>query len=359
MIIMKEEQEQFMQEMFMKVGVSSEDARITAQSLTLADLRGVNSHGILRLPIYVQRLKRGLMANKPDIRIEKEDMTTAVMDGGNYIAQVTGRIAMRKAIEKASENTLGMVLVKNSNHFGAAAEYSIMAAKEGMIGIAASNTVPLMPPPGGKDKVVGNNPLAVSFPGGRYGIVSVDMAMSSVAQGKIRNAELNNREVPLGWGIDKEGKDTTNPRDILDGGFLLPTGGPKGYGLAIAIEILAAALSNSPVSKEVKSIYQLEEKLGISHMFLVINAKALIDQQDYNNRVETLLDIIKNCPAAYGIEEIYFPGEIEDNIMKDRLANGMVITREMELELDKLADELNVKRIKSFLKNRQLREGLV
>jgi len=166
MIIMKEEQEQFIKEMFMAVGVLCEDAQIVAESLTLANLRGVDSHGIIRLPIYIERLKRGLMRNKPDnIKIENENFTTAVMDGGNYIAQVTSRIAMRKAIEKASQCTLSLVLVKNSNHFGAAAEYSMMAAREGMIGIAVTNTVPLMPPPGGKDKIVGNNPLAISFPG--------------------------------------------------------------------------------------------------------------------------------------------------------------------------------------------------
>lgn len=349
---MKEEQEQFIREMFIKVGVPCEDAQIVAESLTLANLRGVDSHGILRLPIYIERLKRGLIANKPSIRIDSEGLTTAVMDGGNYIGQVTSRLAMRKAIEKASQYTLGLVLVKNSNHFGAAAEYSMMAAKEGMIGIAASNTVPLMPPPGGKDKIIGNNPLAISFPGGKFGIISVDMAMSSVAQGKIRDAKINNREVPLGWGADKDGKDTTDPSRILDGGFLLPAGGPKGYGLAVAIEIFVAALTNSPISKEVKSIYQLEEICGISHMFMAINVKDLIEQECYNNRVETLLEIIKNCPTADGIEEIYFPGEIEDNVMRDRLANGMVITKDLELMLNKLSNELGVKTIKSFAKNR-------
>jgi len=353
MIIMKEEQEQFIKELFVKVGVSCEDAQIVAESLTLANLRGIDSHGIIRLPIYIERLKRGLMANKPDnIRIESEDFTTAIMDGGNYIAQVTSRIAMRKAIEKASQYTLGLVLVKNSNHFGASAEYSMMAAREGMIGIVATNTTPLMPPPGGKDKIVGSNPLAISFPGGKYGIISADMAMSSVAQGKIRNAKINNKEVPLGWGIDKDGKDTTDPGKILDGGLLLPTGGPKGYSLAVAIEILVAALTNSPISKEVKSIYQLEEVPGISHMFLVINVRSLIKLEYYNNRVETFLKIIKNCPTMDGVKEIYFPGEIENNVMEERLENGMVIAKELEQRLTELSNELNVKPIKSFVQKR-------
>jgi len=160
------------------------------------------------------------------------------------------------------------------------------------------------------------------------------------------------KEVPLGWGADKDGKDTTDPNKILDGGFLLPTGGPKGYSLAVAIEILVAALTNSPISKEVKSIYQLEEVPGISHMFLAINIKSLTELENYINRVETFLEVIKNCPTAHGIEEIYFPGEIENNIMRERLENGMVVPKELEDRLTKLSNELNVKSIKNFVKTR-------
>lgn len=348
---MKQEQVAFIKDVFIKVGISEEDSTIAAESLTFANIRGIDSHGILRLPIYIERISKGLIENIPNYHIDKDEKGVLIIDAKNYIAQVVSRFAMNKTVEKAKENIIGITWVKNSNHFGAASEYTMIAANEGMIGITISNTVPLMPPPGGKEAVIGNNPLSISFPAGKYGVVSVDMAMSSVAQGKIRNAALNNKSVPFGWGIDKEGKDTTDPKEILDGGLLLPTGGPKGYGLAIAIEVLVAALTNSPISREVKSIYQLKEKLGISHMFVAINIESLVNIDDYNNRVETLVDIIKTCPKAFGVDEIYLPGEIEDKIMDNRLSEGMEISPELEESLNKMAANIGAKTIKSYIKN--------
>lgn len=343
MLVSKNENIRFVTDILMKVGVAREDSQIVAESLTIANLRGIDSHGIMRLPVYVKRLQLGLIENKANTIITREDDVSAIIDGGNYIGQVVSRDGIKKAIEKASKNTLGLVLVCNSNHFGVASEYSMMAAEAGMIGIAASNTTPLMPPTGGREKMLGNNPLAISFPAGKFGMVTLDMAMSSVALGKVLNANLNNQEIPVGWGVDKDGNNTTNPKDIINGGFLLPVGGPKGYGLALVIEVVTAVLTNSAVSKEVKSIYQFKEKSGISHMFMAINIKSFIQLENYNERIETLLKYIKECPTVYNIEKIYLPGEIEDNYYRERLTKGVFINEELSKELNDLATELGVK----------------
>lgn len=348
MLIHAEEERGYIRRILVKAGVGEGDARIVAESLTLSNLRGVDSHGIMRLPIYVERLQKALMESDANIRVIKEDPVSAIVDGCNSLAQVTARKAMAQAIEKAKQSTLGLVLVKNSNHFGTAAEYSLMAASAGMIGIVASNTVPLMPPTGGKEKILGNNPLSIAFPGGKYGEVVLDMALSNVALGKILNADSNQASIPDGWGVDEDGNSTTDPKRVIQGGFLLPVGGPKGYGLALAVEVLAAVLTNSPVSKEVKSLYQLKEKLGISHLFLAINVNRFIDSAAYKNRVETLLDYIKRCPTASGVEEIYLPGEIEKKCLQKRSREGIHISDELTAQLNSLSDALGVERLKGW-----------
>lgn len=336
------EQIRFISEILTKAGITYSDSQLVAKSLTLANLRGVDSHGILRLPVYAKRIKLGLMDKQDKIKVIKEDNVSAIIDGSNYIGQIVGRKATEKAIEKASQNTISMVLAKNSNHFGEAAEYSMMIAENNMIGIVASNTTPLMPPTGGIGKILGTNPLSISFPAGEYNIVTLDMALSSVAMGKVLYADSNNMNIPNGWGIDKDGNNTTNPKDVLNGGYLLPAAGPKGYGLALAIEVLTAVLTNSSVSKEVKSIYQYDEKNEISQAFIAINIDSFIDKVNYNERVETLVKYIKECPTAYGVSKIYLPGEIELETYNKRLLNGININDELSKQLEQLAKKLEV-----------------
>lgn len=346
MLITRDEELLFIEEVLKKVGVSENDASVTANSLTMANLRGVDSHGILRLPIYIKRMQKGLIKAKPAIRIEREDNTSAVVDADDALGQVAGSLAMKLAIEKASTNTIGLVLVKGSNHFGTAAHYSMMASKKGFIGIVGSNTTALMPPTGGIGKVLGNNPLSISAPAGSYGEVTVDMAMSNVAMGKIINYDQQNKEIPLGWGVDRNGDATTNPKDVLNGGFLLPVGGPKGYGLALILEILTGVLTNSPVSKEIKSMYSLEESQKIEHIFMAINVNSLINLESYNERVEQLLDYVKNADKCNGVEEILIPGEIENRCHQKRVNEGINISEELLNELNALAQELGVEPLK-------------
>lgn len=346
MLVSSEQLMLFIEEALKKVDVPEKDARITAESLTMANLRGVDSHGVLRLDTYVKRIQKGLVKANPAIKIEREDNNSAVVDADDALGQVAGNLAMEMAIEKAKANTVGVVLVKGSNHFGTAAHYSMMASKQGLIGIVSSNTTALMPPTGGIGKVLGNNPLSISVPGGNYGEVTVDMAMSNVAMGKVINYSQQNKEIPLGWGVDKDGKDTTNPKEVQNGGFLLPVGGPKGYGLALIVEILTGVLANSLVGKEIKSMYAYEEPQKISHIFMAINVESFIELKDYNQRVEQLLHYIKNADKVSGVEEIFIPGEIEKRCSEKRAKEGINLSEELIAELNTLAQVLGVEPLK-------------
>lgn len=351
MFITKNEEIRFIYEALVKAELPEEDAKIVSESLTDANLRGVDSHGINRLPLYAKRIQHGLIHNKSSIKILKEDMVSAVIDAGHAMGQVAGKIGMELAIEKASKNTLGMVVVGNSSHFGAAAYYSKMASSKGLIGITASNVSPLMPPTGGVGKILGNNPICISAPAGKYGEITTDMAMSNVAYGKILNADVANKPIPLGWGVDKDGNPTTDPKDVLNGGFLLPVGGPKGYGLALMIEVLTSVLANSPVSKEIKPMSDLNAPQIISHTFIAINIKSLIDSDTYNERVETLLGYIKNCTKAPGVNEILIPGDIENRSTEKRLREGIPVGDDLVNELNVLAAELGIEPLKGGAAN--------
>ena len=318
-----------------------EDASVIANSITLANLRGADSHGILRVPIYIKRLRKGLVNKSSEFSIETDSPALAICDAHNTMGQVAGRKGMKVAMEKAKQMGIGMAVVKNSNHFGVAAEYSLMAVEEGMFGISMSNATPLMAPTGGLGKAIGNNPLALAFPNGDVP-VAVDMAMTTVALGKVLSKASNREPVPVGWGVDKNGVDTTDPNAITNGGYLLPLGGPKGYALAVAVEILTGVLAGSAVCKEVLSLQNMEEPLYITHTFIAIDYGRFIPEPAYKERMAKMEGFLRNCQLLEGTDRIYLPGEIEEQTHKQRLEQGIQISGDLKSELLQLAEELNI-----------------
>ncbi|MEK4299506.1 Ldh family oxidoreductase [Oceanobacillus sp. FSL W8-0428] len=326
---------------FIKLGMPEEEANIITEVMLEADLRGIHSHGFLRLPIYVERIQKGLIKNKAEIT-EENNSTSSLVVNGNYSAgQVAGKYAMEKSIEIAEENGVGLVAVKNSNHFGITAFYPLLAAQKDKIGIVISNVAPLMPAIGGKEKVIGNNPISIAAPSKEKPIV-LDMALSNTALGKVIFHKENNMKIPKEWGVDAEGVPTDEPEKILNGGLLSAVGGPKGFGLAVMAEILTGVLSGGDFSKMIPSMYDTERKQSISHFMLTIDIKKLIPLETYYSNIDQLISFIKHSSKAEGVEEIYMPGEIEFMKEENNRLKGIPMEHNIFNQLNELAVELNV-----------------
>jgi LDH2 family malate/lactate/ureidoglycolate dehydrogenase len=306
-----------------KIGVDKENAEIVADCLVKADLYGISSHGVARLPTYVERAKRGLIELHPEIRVIRENSSIAVLDGGNGFGQVVGVKAMDLAVEKARRTGIGAVSVYNSNHFGIAAYYSIRALKHSMIGIAMSNTAPAMAPWGGAKSILGTNPISFAIPSSHQPII-LDMATSKVARGKIRIALEKGEKIPEGWAIDELGLPTTDPAKAMKG-CLLPIEGPKGSGLSLVVDILSGVLSGGSFGRDVGSTEDFSRPTRISHFMIAINISNFIPLEYFMTRIDKLITEIKNCPRAPNIERIYLPGEIELEEEKRRLKEGIPI----------------------------------
>ncbi|MFC0273287.1 Ldh family oxidoreductase [Metabacillus herbersteinensis] len=325
-----------------KAGVPEHEAEIITNTMIEADARGIHSHGVMRLPIYIERIQNELIRSVSKVIVEQENKATAMLDGTFSAGQIVGTKAMEMAIEKAEEYGVGVVTAKNSNHFGIAAHYALMASKKDMIGIVMSNTAPLMPPTGGAEKVLGNNPLAIAAPtNGKYPLL-LDMALSNVALGKVIFSQKKGIAIPEGWGADQNGKATTDPSAVLNGGFISPVGGPKGFGLALMVETLTGVLSGGDFSKMIPSMYDLTQKQSISHFMLVINVSYFMDVERFKDLASMLSSYVKNAVKASGVDELYLPGEIEFSIEEKRMQSGIPISDSVLDELRKLAETLQV-----------------
>ena len=328
---------------FEKEGFSSRDARIIADNLLEADLRGLNTHGVLRVTMYLKRVRAGVLNSRAEPELLQETPAFAIWDAHNCMGQLACVKAMDMAIERAREAGLYMTGVRNSNHFGTAAYYTMRASRQRMIGFSCSNTEALMPAPGGAQKVVGNNPFSAAFPGGKYPDIVVDMAVSAAAIGKIVLSDKKGIEIPNGWATDVMGIETNDPKKALDGGFLLPVGGPKGYGLGLAVDILAGVLMGSGYGQHVRCpFHDFSGPQNLGHMFIVIDVEKFQPWDIYAQKVEDLVRHIKASKKAPGVKEIFLPGEMEYNKMAENKANGVTLPLDLIAELCDFAREIGL-----------------
>lgn len=329
------------------VGVPSEEAQIVTDVMLEADIREIHSHGLLRLPTYVERLQKNLMRNKALITVENQTSAITLLDGHGSIGQVVAHEAMLQSIKQAEDTGIGLVTAKNSNHFSIASHFSMMAAEKGMIGIVLSNTAPLMPAVGGAEKVIGNNPLSIASPSDQNDCIVLDMALSNSAFGKILDAQARNKKIPDDWGLNKRGLPTTNPGEVIDGGMLLPVGGAKGFGLALMIEILTGLLSGGQYSKLIPSMYNMETEQSISHTMISIDVKKFLDIELFYAHLNELISFVKATKKSPHTDEIYLPGEIEYLKAEQNERRGIPINNELLQSLNNLANKLNVRKIEA------------
>ncbi|WP_163969643.1 Ldh family oxidoreductase [Oceanobacillus halotolerans] len=326
-----------------EVGMKEEDAKTITDTMLVADYRGIHSHGFLRLPIYIERIKKGFINIDAVVETVNDSTSLSLMDGNYGAGQVVGKTAMNNSINKAKESGIGLTVVRNSNHFGIAAYYASLATQKNMIGLVISNVEPLMPAVGGAEKLIGNNPIAIAAPNaeGKDPIV-LDMALSNVPLGKILVAKTKGESIPSGWGVDKNGQETNDPAEVTDGGFLSPVGGPKGFGLALLTEVLTGVISGGQFSKTISSMYNLEEKQSISYFMLAIDTSFFLKPEEYDERIQMLSSFVKDTKKAPGVEETFLPGEIEFKRERDNAEKGVPVDESVLEELRKLGESLDI-----------------
>ncbi len=334
--------QEFCSSIFVKAGVEKEQADIVAASLVQADLRGVDSHGVVRTAIYLKRVEQKMINPKAKIRIEKEDESTALIDGCNHFGAVVGDKALKLAMKKAKANGVGMVGVKNSNHFGTGAFYALRGLKEDLVTIVMSNASQTMPPTGGIKPFIGTNPLAVGIPCGECEPFLLDMATSVVARGKIIVAAQKGEAIPHGWAIDKNGKSTTNAEEALKGS-VLPLGGPKGYGISMFIDIFSGVLTGAGFGKYVNNMYEnWKAPQNVGHFFITIDVNKFMDIKTFKHRMDLYIRDIKTEPKAEDVEEIFIPGEMESRRSEQRKKNGINLSQNVQRELTNIGMKYGV-----------------
>lgn len=309
-------------------GVSQKDAGLVVESLLDAEIRGITSHGMMRLSSYAERIRKGMISTEPNIQIAEVGNLLQV-DGDNGLGQVITMQALERCMDKADEQGSAVAVIRNSNHFGTAGFYSRLAAQRGYVAFVSSNASPNMPPFGGIDPMLGTNPFAVSFPAGKYDNFTIDIAMSAVAKGKIRIFEKEGREIPLGWAMDTEGNDTTDAQQAILGG-LLPMGGHKGYGLAMVVDLLCAVLSGAKLSYESESMFASKSVAGTGHFLWLLRIDKLMPEDEFVQRVEQWFDQLKSSRTRPGVQKIFIPGEIENQRAAQVEENLEISTKTLE-----------------------------
>ena len=296
----------FLTDLFARAGLASSAAAEMGQALVDADRAGLPSHGLSQAEMYLRRLRLGSISTFDEPLEVESRAATAVLDARGMFGHLAGRHAMQTAIARSKEFGIGIVAVRNSFHFGAAGRYAQQANDHGCIGLAMCNTKPMMPAPDGLTKLVGNNPLAIGVPAQAPDFV-LDMALSEAALGKIRTYEKAGRSLPPGWAVDRDGESTTDPAAAIEG-MLLPTGGAKGFGLALGIDLMCSLLAQGPGGDTVPPLYgDLSKPFVCSLLFIAIDIGHFRDESEFRSDAAAALGRIRSSPSRAGA--LRTPGE--------------------------------------------------
>ena len=332
-IIAAARMQQLVADIFHAHGVPAPDAARIAECLVLADLRGVASHGVSRLSIYLERIRRNMVERTPEFDVSEPSPVAALLDGGNGFGFLTATRAMAMATERAEKFGIGMVGVKNSNHFGMAACYLLQAVEAGYAALVFTNASPAMPVWGGREPLLGTSPFAFGAPGTPP--IILDMATSVVARGKIRRAAAAGESIPEGWALDKDGNPTTDAKAGYEG-LILPLGGPKGSGLSLMMEVMAGVMTGAAFGGEVRNQYEkFDAPQNVGHMMVAFKPGIFLGE-DYHTRMSELASRAKASTPVYPDQPILMPGEPEAIRAAERAQAGISIGAE---EMDAIVAE--------------------
>jgi L-2-hydroxycarboxylate dehydrogenase (NAD+) len=333
----------FITRAFTAAGIPPDDAAVLGEFVTEADLRGSDTHGVIRMPNYCKRIRAGGVNPRPKLRIIEEQPSTALIDGDNGMGHLVMKLAAETAIAKARQTGIGWVGARMSNHAGPAALYATMPLAHDMIGLyVAVGSNNHLPPWGGHESLLGTNPIAIAVPALEEPPVVMDMSPTVTAYGKVRLKALRGEEMPVGWMIDKEGKPLTDPKRA-DEGHLLPIGDYKGYALSLMIGLLAGALNRAAIGRDIVDFNKhpdLATNTGQSVVALSIEAFAPV--AEFKRGVDTMVRTIRGSPRLPGVERIWLPGEQSHTKRLDRAKNGVPMPPPLRKSLDELAKDLAI-----------------
>lgn len=339
----------FVTEVLRRIGVDPGDAATVAEVLVAADLRGLESHGVGRLDAYyVRRIRDGLLDVAPQITVERETPASIVLDADNGLGQPVAARAMRTALEKANAGGVGFAAVKNSNHFGIAGYYAMLALEHDAIGIAATNSVRYAVPTYGKDVMLGTNPWAYAIPAHDEPPFVLDFATTTVPRGKIEVYGRKGQPLLPGWAVDGNGVETLDPAEALNGallplgGFGIDNGGHKGYGLGLLVDIMCAVLSGGAFGNALPGPTDAPQPGKISHFFGAIRIDGFRDVAGFKRDVDRELRAFKDSRPAPGFDRIYAAGELEHESTLARRRDGIPVHMQVWSALERLASELDL-----------------
>jgi len=323
---------------YASAGMPAADARLVADTLVQSDLWGHQSHGVLRLGWYLDRVRNKVMkpVTKPEFVMDAGAM--ALIDGHDGVGHVLTVLATKEAVKRAKTHGIGAVGVRNSNHFGTCMYYTMMGARKGCVMFLTTNGGPAMAPWGGMKKIIGTNPWSVAAPVGKRAPFVVDMANTGVARGKIYLARNKHLPIPLGWAINNAGEPTTDPQEAIDG-IILPMAEHKGYAIAAMVDVLSGVLTGSGFLSNVHSPYKTAEKSNCGHLMIALDIKAFQPLKAFNARMEQFVAEIKAVPTAKGFEEVFYPGEIEAGNDARNRREGILYPDDTLADLRRIARE--------------------
>jgi L-2-hydroxycarboxylate dehydrogenase (NAD+) len=345
---------EFCTRVFLYLGVPKDDAIQAAEVLSSADLRGIDSHGVARLHTYFDMLSEGRIKPKPEVKVVRSTLSTATVDGDNGLGLVVGPQANRIAMDMAEKSGSGWVSVRNTNHFGIAGYYVLKAIERDLIGWAMTNTTKLVAPLWGAERMLGTNPIAIAFPGKKEPAIVIDMASCAAAYGKIEMARRRSEAIPDGWVIDSQGRNSTNPDDMVVGGALLPLGstrergGHKGYALAIMVDMLSGVLSGAnwgpfaPPFALRQEIPKRSVGKGIGHFFGAMRIDGFIDEDMFKNQVDDYIQVFRATKPAPATNGPLIPGDPEREAEQVRRKSGVPVILPVVEELRDISEKTGI-----------------
>ncbi len=302
-------------------------------------MRGTDSHGVARLPVYIQRLRDGVVNGRPRPSVQKRDGAIAMVDGDGGPGQVASVFATDVSIELAREHGVGVVTVRRSSHYGAAAFYAIRAAEQGLLAMSMTNTEPLVIPFGGAEPALGTNPICLAAPT-TDGVFDLDLATSQVAINRIFNARDEGRAIPEGWGVDERGRTTTDAAKVESA---VPLGGYKGYALAVMVEVLCGVLAGAGVRHGVGGLYTgADQPQNVGHFHLAIDPERTVGREAFATVLDGLLGDLRAIPPAPGHDEVLAPGDPEQRARERRERDGVPIQPALWRTLHEISADLGV-----------------
>jgi LDH2 family malate/lactate/ureidoglycolate dehydrogenase len=316
--------ESFGRRLLVAHNLPEEDAATVARCLVKADLRGVDTHGLQTLPHYLDRVRRGLINPRPNLKVERVTPMAGSLDGQDAFGFVVATKGMAEAIDMAREFGVGIVSARRSTHFGAACNYALQAMDAGYIGIVFTNASKAMPPWGGRVGLLGTSPIAAAAPAGRETPFDLDMSPAVAARGKIRRAARRGQSIPLGYALDANGRQTTDPNAALDGGTVQPIGGAKGSALAMLMDVMGGVISGAAFGGDVRNHFEEYDKpQNVGHFIMAMKPDLFVSRDEYLARMDTLAQRVHANPTAEGFGEVIMPGERERRLEEKHRRTGV------------------------------------